>query len=276
VYPHTSFHWYINCDDNLNIMHGGEGFGSDHVRQPGGFENYYYSLNGGWFGDVAVRWDFTAELRHVFFTPRTAFLATLSEATITFKKDISLTQPRMNPKFGSIGTNEFNCLDDSRLFAYGDMDGILRAESARAFEAPLPKGGFLAVFPYLTGAAAFFPLDENMGFKIIPTDDGRIASVRFGVWENTRTGYKKDDKMTVRFLSTVDRIKFADPMPLDDFEWFRRSMGLAGKPAYEARFSQGTVKDTCLVLDIEAKDHGPTASSPRPTSRSSCPSASPA
>lgn len=196
--------------------------------------------------------DYEAVNRIYRFTPTCFMNIFLYETTVTFKKDFILSERRMNPIFRALGNNEFNCGDDSRNLAYHDMDGIMRTNPAKEMEASLPNGGYVAIYPYLTGAAAIFSLQDNLGFRT-HLKNNQVGKIDIGIWDNPKEGYKKGEKLTGRYLWVENCGKFGDLLPEDDFEWFQRTMGLSENPAYKVKITQGSVTGTQYILDLKAE-----------------------
>ncbi|MBI4023914.1 MAG: hypothetical protein HY360_02975 [Verrucomicrobia bacterium] len=190
----------------------------------------------------------------------------LFEGTLKLKRDVTLADTvRPAVTFGSLSfipmesfVNQFTVIGPPSWFLTGKAC-YYRSD----FSGRLPPGGYVIVGPHALGSRGFFALDQPLhissDFKPGP---GRVWNgcydlednhINFGLHEPGKT-LKAGTEISYRVLFMAGgRFETSDS---SQFEWVRASMGLAGKPAYDAQVSSGKLKSTGLYLELEAADGG--------------------
>lgn len=174
---------------------------------------------------------------------------TVNEITVTFKQDVKLTGLHLGRYSGPDAAGEFNFLVIKPGADEPSLAWDFEQNETFSRYTEFTPGGYLYQAKMLAGTMAFVALDDKVACE------SQARSHEFVLSKKYLRVYRAGEQLTVRMLRAA-RAYEAEQGSNAWLETFLRDYGIGTAPACPYKVTQGTVKRTEYVVDLEQQNGG--------------------
>jgi hypothetical protein len=186
---------------------------------------------------------------------RTRYMAPVvmmvNEIRVAFKQDVALKELRLAQYFGPDVAGEFNFLAIKPGQGQTPLCWDFDAGEHFSRYTEFTPGGYLYQGKSLAGTMGFIALDDKVACQSNARRHAFLLSKKY------LTTYRAGDQLTIRML----RVSRAFDAHQGENQWledFLKDYGIAARPAYSYKLTQGTLRGINYIVDLDAQNGGAT------------------